>query len=68
MVTGAQLATKEVVQMMPLPLDRNKGRIAWYKIGSPVRIIAILRATVEALVPVGYEDEAGFHYGAEATG
>jgi hypothetical protein len=23
------------------------------------------RATLAALVPIGYEDEAGFHYGAE---
>jgi hypothetical protein len=68
MVAGTQLAEKRTGEMMPLPLDRNSGRIAWHQIGSPVRIIAILRATLKARVPVGYEDEAGFHYGAEAAG
>jgi hypothetical protein len=68
MVTGTQLATKQAVKTLPLPLEHNNGRIAWYKIGSTGRIIAILRATVEARAPVGYEDEAGFHYGPEATG
>jgi hypothetical protein len=50
-----------------LPLDRHNGRIAWYKIGSPLRIVSILRASLEARAPVGYEDDSGFHYGANAN-
>jgi hypothetical protein len=68
MVTGAQLATKQAVKTMPLPLDHTNVRIAWYKIGSPKRIVARLRAVIETRAPVGYEDEAGFHYGPEAAG
>jgi hypothetical protein len=67
MVTGTQLETTQAVKTAPLPLERNNGRIAWYKVGSPVRIIALLRATIETRAPVGYEDDAGFHYGADAS-
>lgn len=52
---------------MHVPLNRNATRIAWHEVGSPLRIIAILRATIEARAPVGYEDETGFHYGSETT-
>jgi hypothetical protein len=31
-------------------------------------IIAKLRAAMERQVPIGYEDEDGFHYGAEPAG
>jgi hypothetical protein len=68
MVTGKQLATIQAGETFPLPLDRRHGRIAWHKIGSPPRIIAILRASLEARAPVGYEDDSGFHYGADVTG
>jgi hypothetical protein len=67
MVTSKQLATKPAVKAVPLPLDRHNGRIAWYKIGSPLRIIAILRASLETRAPVGYEDDSGFHYGANVN-
>jgi hypothetical protein len=68
MVTGVQLATRQAVKTMPLPPDHTNGRIAWYKIGFLLQIIAILRASLEAWVPVGYEDDSGFHYGPDATG
>lgn len=32
-----------------------------------VRAIARVRALVNGLVPVGYEDESGFHYGTRPT-
>jgi hypothetical protein len=32
----------------------------------PVRIISKLRAAIASHVPVGYEDETGFHYSANA--
>jgi len=67
MIVGTQLAHRRIDQTMHLPLNRNATRIAWHEVGSPVRIIAILRATIEARVPVGYEDEAGFHYGSDAS-
>lgn len=36
---------------------------------SPLRIsvIAKLRAMIENQVPLGYQDEAGFHYGVKPT-
>ena len=67
MIVGTQLANRGTEQMMHLPLNRNATRIAWHEVGSPVRIIALLRATIEASAPVGYEDETGFHYSADNT-
>ena len=64
MVIGTQLGMKAGIGMVPLPLDRIDGRIAWYQTGSPGRIVAILRAAARRRVPVGYEDATGFHYGA----
>jgi len=42
-------------------------QIAWHEVRFPVRIIAKLRAAIEARVPVGYEDETGFHYSLKAS-
>jgi hypothetical protein len=67
MITGTQLSAQRTVRATPLPLARIDNRIAWHEVGSPVRIIAILRASIKSRVPVGYEDESGFHYGADAT-
>jgi len=66
MVISRQLASERLVPSMPLPLVRDGGRIAWYQIGSPARIAAILRASLEARVPIGYQDDSGFHYGVQA--
>jgi hypothetical protein len=64
MIVGTQLASRRIDQMMHLPLNRNATRrMAWHEVGSPVRIMAILRATIAVRIPVGYQDEAGFHYG-----
>ena len=49
----------------PLPLACNDNQIAWHEVGSPARIIALLRASIKSHVPVGYEDESGFHYGVD---
>jgi len=68
MVSGTQLATTQPVEAGPLPPDRKPGRTAWRKVGFLIGIIALLRATIETQAPVGYEDEAGFHYGLDATG
>jgi len=67
MIVGTQLANRRMDQMVPLPLNRHATRVSWHEVGLPVRIIALLRATIEARAPVGYEDETGFHYGSETT-
>jgi hypothetical protein len=67
MIAGSQLAERHVEQTIPSSSASNLPRIAWYEVRYPVRIIAKLRAAIEARVPVGYEDESGFHYGADAT-
>jgi len=68
MVTGTELAGKPSAEAVPPTLDRHDGSGAWYRISSPMQLIATLRASIRARVPVGYEDESGFHYGAEASG
>jgi hypothetical protein len=70
MIAGSQLAERHVEQTMPSSSAntlRIALRIAWHEVRFPVRIIAKLRAAIEARVPVGYEDETGFHYGADAA-
>ncbi|MGA2281626.1 MAG: hypothetical protein ABSG80_15140 [Verrucomicrobiota bacterium] len=42
-------------------------RIAWPEVSFPVRIIAKLRAAIKSRVPVGYEDETGFHFSLKAS-
>jgi hypothetical protein len=64
MVTGKELATGNVDRAMPLTVDGNTMRIAGHKDGVPVGVIAMLCGVMESRVPVGYEDEDGFHYGA----
>ncbi len=64
MVTGKELATGHVDQTMTLPSDGNIIRIAGYKVGLPVCIVTRLCGVIESRVPIGYEDEGGFHYGA----
>jgi hypothetical protein len=66
MIAGNQLAKRHVEQTPSSPSASNL-RIAWYKVRFPVRIIAKLRAAIEARVPVGYEDETGFHYSLKAS-
>jgi hypothetical protein len=67
MIVGTQLAGQQAGKVVSLPLGRNNSGIAWHEVGSPVRIVALLRATMKAQVPVGYEDETGFHYGTDMT-
>jgi hypothetical protein len=45
----------------------NPLRIAWHEARFPVRIVAKLRAAIKDRAPMGYEDEAGFHYSTEAS-
>jgi hypothetical protein len=66
MVAGTQLAECYVEQTMPSS-SAGSLRIAWHAVRFPVRIIAKLRAAIETRVPVGYEDETGFHYSLKAS-
>jgi len=67
MIAGIQLAERHVEQTPPSSSASKPLRIAWHEVGFPVRIVAKLRAAIDARAPVGYEDETGFHSGADAT-
>jgi hypothetical protein len=67
MIAGSQLAERHVEQTMSSSSASNPLRIAWREVRFPVRIIAKLRAAIEARAPVGYEDETGFHYSLKAS-
>jgi hypothetical protein len=66
MIAGNQL-TKQNVEQTPHSSSVSNLRIAWHEVRFPVRIIAKLRAAIEARAPVGYEDETGFHYSLKAS-
>jgi hypothetical protein len=51
---------------MPSLPARNAVQTAGPKAGLPVRIIAKWHAAIASRVPIGYEDETGFHYGVKA--
>jgi hypothetical protein len=62
-VWNGKLAERFVSPTMPLPSARKAVPTAGPNAGFPVRIIAKWRAAIASRVPVGYEDETGFHYG-----
>jgi hypothetical protein len=66
MIAGNQLAKRHVEQTPPSPSVGNLW-IAGYMVKFPVRAIAKLYAAIEDRVPVGYEDETGFHYSMKAS-
>jgi hypothetical protein len=65
MITGSQLAGRHGEQTMSSS-SASTLQIVWQEVGFPVRVIMKLRAAFAARVPVGYEDETGFHYGLRA--
>jgi hypothetical protein len=65
MVTSKELATRCVDQTVTPAVDRNIVPNAGHRIGLPVRIVVKLCGAMEFQVPVGYENEGGFHYGAD---
>jgi hypothetical protein len=60
MIADSQLAEHPVEQTMR-SLSASNLRIAWHEVSFSVRIMQKLRAAIEDRMPVGYEDETGFH-------
>jgi len=46
-----------------LPCERNAIEIEWREASFLVRIITKVCEAITSRMPVGYEDETGFHYG-----
>jgi hypothetical protein len=67
MIAGNQLAKHHVEQTMPSSSASNPLRIAWHEVRFPVQIITKLHAATETMVPMGYEDETGFHCSMKAS-
>jgi len=44
-------------------VDSNTLRMAGHKVGLPVRIVVKFCSVIESQVPIGYEDDGGFHHG-----
>ena len=52
----------------PLPMAINRLQRPAPPGGASTRISASWRKAVEFLLPAGYEDETGFHYGTKKSG
>ena len=65
-VWDGELAEQNIAPKMPSQAAGNVVTPAGHEARFPVRIIAKLRAAIASRVPVGYEDETGFHYGVKA--
>jgi hypothetical protein len=61
------LAKRCLERTMALPSSGSVLQTRVPEVGPAIQIIKKLRATLESRVPVGYEDETGFHYGADVT-
>jgi hypothetical protein len=46
-----------------LPCESNAIELEWREVRFPVRIITKVCEAIASRMPVGYEDETGFHYG-----
>jgi hypothetical protein len=46
-----------------LPCESNHIELEWREVRFLVRIIKKVCQAIASLMPVGYEDETGFHYG-----
>jgi len=67
MITGIQLSDERIESMMPLPVGPSAIEVTWHEVRFPVRIMTKLYNAIESRIPVGYEDETGFHYGVKAV-
>ena len=68
MVTGNEIVAGNSDRTVPQAVESNLVRMTRHGVGIPGRIMVKLRRVFETRVPVGYEDEDGFHYGADSTG
>jgi len=64
--SDSQSAERYVEPTMPLKSATNAVQKAWPEAGFPVRLIAKWCGAIASHVPAGYEDETGFHCGANA--
>ena len=62
--SDGQPAERDVEPTMPLKSATNAVQMTGHEAGFPVRLIAKLCGAIASHVPAGYEDETGFHYGA----
>ena len=60
---NGQWAEHYVQSTMPLPSAGETVQTASHKAGFSVRIISRWRGAIASWVPIGYENETGFHYG-----
>jgi hypothetical protein len=65
MITDKESVAEGADQTMPRSVDGNNERMAADGGRVPVLIIAKLCGVIESQTPIGYEDEKGFHYGAD---
>ena len=68
MVTGKELAASGAEQERPLSLKDEHLQSSGCQVGFSARMVARLCDVIASRVPSGYEDEYGFHYGADLAG
>jgi len=68
MVTGKELVAGYADQKLSAPIDGDRTRTTGHKAALPVRSLVKLCGVIKSRVPIGYEDETGFHYGADLAG
>ena len=67
MTTVRSLANTEVRPELPV-FHRKAADAATRRLGCIQRAVARWHAVINSLVPIGYEDASGFHYGEPASG
>jgi len=65
MVTGKELVAGQADQKLSAPIDGDRALTTEHKAAFPVRSLVKLYRVIKSRVPIGYEDEEGFHYGAD---
>jgi len=68
MVTGKELTTGTADRATPAAGDKSGRQIEGHRVGFPVWFAAKLSGMMESKAPLGYEDESGFHWGADLAG
>ena len=68
MVTGNELGTGKADEGSPVPVESVHERGAGLGAGVLVRGVVKLRDAIRSRVPIGYQDDEGFHYGTSLAG